>query len=107
MTEISEHAKIMLQETESKLLNAGFISVWQKIVERFPYDTLYSFWVNLQNGKSVLIVTHSDNHCALCRVNLYELKDVKLSELIGQSLENATADIHFSSAPSNKGTVSK
>ena len=34
-------------------------------------------------------------------------KNLEIFETWRQSLENAPADVHFSSAPSNKGTVSK
>lgn len=86
---VSENALEKLQETERTLAAKGFQSVWQKIVERFPFDDFYSFWVNLETGKSVLLKTHSDYYNSLDGVFAYELNEIDLNTLEdGQKLVN-------------------
>lgn len=83
MAKLSKNGKRKLQEAELQLSEAGFNSVFQQIQERFPYDTIYSYWVNLKNGKAVLIVLVSQAHL-LDSLRIYELNQVNLTDLLGQ-----------------------
>lgn len=78
---ISEVAKKRLQEVEQELLGLDYESVWQKKIESFPYDKLFTLWVNLADNKPSVLV--SLNTYLNPMITIYELKPTSILKLKG------------------------
>lgn len=83
---ISESALRALQETEQKLLDNGFVSVWQKTLVQYPFDTLIGYFVNLLTGQAVLVQTKTlSNYKDGFYISTSEVKQKKLAEILSES----------------------
>lgn len=92
MANLSKNTIEKIQEIECRLTELGFNSVWQKVVNRIPFDVLYSYWINLQSGQTVLLVTSPVHHQNHGSISIFECKEINLQDLMPKQLKSSGED---------------